>query len=97
LNSNLQPEEQTDPLDFSCGGGSSSDELIQQQQQQQQQQQHNEDTGGYNDVETASAAAAKAVTHSYAFGRPLHADYSAAERSFYYRDSLGTNRIDSAE
>jgi len=94
LNSNLQPEEQTDPLDFSCGGGSSSDELIQQQQQQQQQ--HNEDTGGYND-ETASAAAAKSVTHSYAFGRPLHADYSAAERSFYYRDSLGTKIIYLAE
>jgi hypothetical protein len=92
----LQPEEQTDPLDFSCGGGSSSDELIQQQQQQQQQQRHNEDTGGYND-ETASAVAAKAAAHSYAFGRPLHADYSATERSFYYRDSLGTNSIDSTE
>jgi hypothetical protein len=27
----------------------------------------------------------------------LHADYSATERSFYYRDSLGTNSIDSTE
>ncbi|KZS09044.1 Mediator of RNA polymerase II transcription subunit 10 [Daphnia magna] len=83
LNSSLQPEEQTDPLDFSCGGGSNSDELIQQQQ-------HSENTDVYNG-DTASAAAAKAAAHSYAFGRPLHADYSAAERSFYYRDTLGYN------
>jgi hypothetical protein len=80
--SNPSPEHRSTPLS--------------QQQQQQQQQQHNEDTGGYND-ETASAVAAKAAAHSYAFGRPLHADYSATERSFYYRDSLGTNSIDSTE
>ena len=63
----LQPEEQTDPLDFSCGGGSSSD-LIQQ---------HN--GTGYD----AAAASAKSVAHPYAFSRPLHADYATERSFYY--------------
>lgn len=64
-------EEQTDPLDFSCGAGSNSEQLI---------------PPGYDH----SASTNKANVHPYAFGRPLHAEYITSERSFYYRDSLGT-------
>lgn len=73
-------EEQTDPLDFSCGGGSSSEQLIQQ---------------GFEHAVSTSPAG-KAIVHPYAFGRAaLHPDYTSAERSFYYRDNLGMNALSS--
>lgn len=79
-------EEQTDPLDFSCGGSTTS-ELIQH---------HHHHPAAM----AAAAAAVKAASYGFV-GRPpagsiIHADYTAAaavaaeQRSFYYRDSLGT-------
>ena len=60
-------EEQTDPLDFSCGGGSSSEQLIHHQQ-------------GFDHV---AASANKAIAHPYAFGRSLHPDYTAERSFYY--------------